>query len=136
MQRTFLFAKIHNATVTAANINYMGSISIDETLLTAAGIYPNEQVQVVNITNGARLVTYAIPTATPGAIELNGAAARLASLGDRVIIIAYAQLTAAEIPDHQPRVIFVNAQNQIITHSQATEPASLEWVTDGLSSLS
>lgn len=124
MQRTLLFAKIHNATVTAANINYMGSISIDETLLNASGILPNEQVQVVNITNGARLVTYAIPAeANSGAIELNGAAARLATPGDRVIIIAYAQLTLEEISSHSPTIVFVNEQNQILTSQQETEEA-------------
>ncbi len=128
MQRTFLFAKIHNAMVTAANINYMGSISIDQTLLDAAGIYANEQVQVVNITNGARMVTYAIPTSETGAIELNGAAARLVTPGDRVIIIAYAQLTTEEMQSHTPNVIFVNEQNQIITQRRDTEAAKVEWV--------
>lgn len=127
MQRTLLFAKIHNATVTAANINYMGSISIDRALLDAAGIFPNEQVQVVNVTNGARFVTYAIPAPPQsGAIELNGAAARLVTPGDRVIIISYAQLTLEEIQNHAPTLVFVNERNRIIAHSKATEEASRE----------
>ena len=78
MQRTLLLTKIHSCTLTAANLNYVGSISIDQTLLEAAGILPYEQVQVVNVTNGERLITYAIAaTANSGAIELIGAAARL-----------------------------------------------------------
>ena len=94
MQRTLLSAKIHNCTLTAANINYVGSVSIDEVLLTKAGIFPYEQVQVVNIANGERFITYAISApANSGAIELNGAAARLGVVGDRLIIMAYGQFT-------------------------------------------
>jgi aspartate 1-decarboxylase len=94
MQRTFLLAKIHNCTLTGANINYVGSISIDEILLEKAGIFPYEQVQVVNIANGERFTTYAIPAvANSGAIELNGAAARLGVVGDRLIIMTYGQFT-------------------------------------------
>ncbi|MDB9481835.1 aspartate 1-decarboxylase, partial [Dolichospermum circinale CS-537/05] len=94
MQRTFLLAKIHNCTLTGANVNYVGSISIDEILLEKAGIFPYEQVQVVNIANGERFTTYAIPAvANSGAIELNGAAARLGVVGDRLIIMTYGQFT-------------------------------------------
>lgn len=114
MQRTLLLAKIHNAYLTGANVNYVGSISIDQQLLDAAGILPYEQVQVVNVNNGERLITYAIAApAQSGVVELNGAAARLGVTGDRVIIMTYAQFTPAEALDHRPRVVFVDQHNQI-----------------------
>ena len=96
MFRTFLFAKIHRATVTAANVHYVGSITIDSELLAASGIRPYERVQVVDVDNGERLETYVIagPPGS-GAIELNGAAARLVQVGDKVIIMAYAQVGRA-----------------------------------------
>lgn len=124
MQRTLLLAKIHNCTLTAANVDYMGSVSIDQTLLDASGILPNEQVQVLNITSGARLITYAIPApAGSGAIELNGAAARMGVVGDRLIIIAYAQFTIEEARIHQPIVIFVDGRNRLqqVNHSPKPE---------------
>jgi aspartate 1-decarboxylase len=94
MQRTLLLAKIHNCTLTGANINYVGSISIDEILLEKAGILPYEQVQVINNANGQRFITYAIPAlAHSGIIELNGGAARLGIIGDRLIIMTYGQFT-------------------------------------------
>ena len=115
MQRTFLLAKIHNCTLTGANLNYVGSISIDRTLLDAVGILPYEQVQVVNVNNGERLITYAI-AALPnsGKIELNGAAARLGISGDRVIIMTYAQLTGAELETFCPTVALVDSKNQLL----------------------
>ncbi|AMW30551.1 MULTISPECIES: aspartate 1-decarboxylase [Oscillatoriales] len=115
MYRTLLLAKIHNCTLTEANLNYVGSISIDQNLLDTAGILVNEQVQVVNTTNGARLITYVIP-APPGSgeIQLNGAAARLGIPGDRLIIMAYGQLTPEEVPTHQPKVVLVDEKNQVI----------------------
>ena len=115
MQRTFLLAKIHNCTLTGANLNYVGSISIDRTLLDAAGILPYEQVQVVNVNNGERLITYAI-AAPPnsGKIELNGAAARLGAIGDRVIIMTYTQLTPAEIETFCPTVVLVDSKNYLL----------------------
>jgi aspartate 1-decarboxylase len=115
MQRTLLLAKIHNCTLTAANINYVGSISIDESILEAAGILAYEQVQVVNVTNGERLITYAIP-APPysGAVELNGAAARLGVPGDRLIVMTYAQFTSEEIKRYSPTVVLVDAQNRLV----------------------
>lgn len=115
MQRTLLAAKIHRCTLTASNLNYMGSISIDETLLDAAGILPYEQVQVVNVANGERFITYAI-VAPPnsGAIELNGAAARLGMAGDRLIIMTYAQFTEEERQNYSPKVVIVDDQNRIL----------------------
>ena len=115
MQRTLLFAKIHNCTLTAANLNYVGSISIDKTLLDAAGILPYEQVQVVNVANGERLITYAIAAiANSGAIELNGAAARLGMTGDRLIVMTYAQLTPEELLTYCPTVVLVDEQNRLV----------------------
>ncbi|MBW4487388.1 MAG: aspartate 1-decarboxylase [Trichocoleus desertorum ATA4-8-CV12] len=114
MHRTLLLAKIHSCTLTAANLNYVGSISIDEVLLNAAGILPYEQVQVVNVANGERLITYAIPApANSGAIELNGAAARLGMKGDRVIIMTYAQFDTTEVETHCPTVVLVDERNRL-----------------------
>ena len=114
MQRTLLAAKIHSCTITNANLNYMGSISIDELLLTAAGIVPYEQVHVVNVNNGERFITYAI-AAVPGSgsIELNGAAARLGVKGDKSIVMSYAQFNDVEAQNHQPKVVMVDDRNQI-----------------------
>ncbi|WP_439951280.1 aspartate 1-decarboxylase [Carboxydothermus islandicus] len=107
--------KIHRATVTEANLNYVGSITIDEELLEASGILPNEKVQVVNINNGARLETYTIPGAKgSGIISLNGAAARLCQVGDKVIIIAYALMEEKEAKQWQPKVVFVDENNKIV----------------------
>jgi aspartate 1-decarboxylase len=114
MLRTMCKGKIHRATVTQADLNYVGSITIDQDLLEAADIYPYEQVQVVNINNGARLETYTIPGARgSGVICLNGAAARLNAVGDLVIIISYAQCNEEEIRSLQPHVVFVNENNQM-----------------------
>jgi aspartate 1-decarboxylase len=114
MHRTLLTAKIHSCTITDANLQYMGSISIDELLLTAVGIVPYEQVQVVNVNNGERFVTYAIAaTSGSGSIELNGAAARLGAKGDKLIIMTYAQFDELEMSKHQPRVVLVDDRNQI-----------------------
>lgn len=115
MQRSLLLAKIHSCTLTAANLNYVGSISIDQTLLDAAGILPYEQVQVVNVNNGERLITYAI-AAPPnsGAIELNGAAARLGMVGDRIIIMTYGQFTPEEIKTFCPTVVLVDEKNRLL----------------------
>ncbi len=114
MQRTLLLAKIHNCTLTAANLNYVGSISIDQILLESAGILPYEQVQVVNVANGERLITYAIAApANSGAIELNGAAARLGMTGDRLIIMTYGQLTPEELKSYCPTVVLVDDKNRV-----------------------
>jgi aspartate 1-decarboxylase len=104
-------AKIHRATVTEANLNYVGSITIDEALLELVDILPNEKVQVVNNNNGARLETYVIP-GERGVICLNGAAARLVQPGDTVIIIAYALMTDEEARRHRPKVAIMGADNK------------------------
>lgn len=107
--------KIHRATVTQANLNYVGSITIDQDLLDAAGIYPYEKVQVVNINNGARLETYTIAGARgSGVICLNGAAARLNAEGDLVIIMSYGQFSEAEIRALTPQIVFVDEENHIV----------------------
>ncbi len=117
---TSLKAKIHCATVTEANLNYMGSITIDEALLEAANILPNEKVQVVNNNNGSRLETYVIKgPRNSGLICLNGAAARLVQPGDKVIIIAYAMMTEEEFKSFAPNVVMVNDTNSIVEIRQA-----------------
>jgi aspartate 1-decarboxylase len=114
MQRTMCKGKIHRATVTQANLNYIGSITIDQDLLDASNIYPYEKVQVVNINNGSRLETYAIAGARgSGVICLNGAAARLTAEGDIVIIISYAQYTEEEIRSLVPQIVFVDDENRL-----------------------
>ncbi|MDU2064883.1 MAG: aspartate 1-decarboxylase [Sporomusaceae bacterium] len=114
MLLTMMKGKIHSATVTEANLHYMGSITIDETLLEAAGILVNEKVQIVNNHNGARLETYVIcGPRDSGVICLNGAAARLVQPGDKVIIIAYGLAEEKEAKALQPRVVMVDEQNRI-----------------------
>lgn len=114
MLRTMCKGKIHRATVTQANLNYIGSITIDQDLLEAANIYPYEKVQVVNLNNGSRLETYTISGARgSGIICLNGAAARLTAEGDKVIVISYAQYTDEEIRTLVPEIVFVDEDNKI-----------------------
>ena len=114
---TMMHGKIHRATVTEANLNYVGSITIDEDLLDAAGILPGEKVQIVNNNNGARLETYTIPGKRgSGVICLNGAAARCALEGDIVIIIAYAQMDEKEAKSLVPKVVLVDNQNKIVNN--------------------
>ena len=114
MLRTMCKGKIHRATVTQANLNYVGSITIDQDLLEAANIYPYEKVQVVNLNNGSRLETYTISGARgSGIICLNGAAARLTAEGDKVIVISYAQYTDEEIRTLMPEIVFVDEDNKI-----------------------
>lgn len=110
-----MIGKIHRATVTEANLNYVGSITIDSTLLKASGIMPNQKVQIVNNNNGARFETYVIEgEPDSGVVCLNGAAARLAVPGDVVIIIAYAWMDAEEAAGHIPRVVFMDEKNKIV----------------------
>ena len=94
-------------------LDYVGSISIDEELLKASGLYEYEKVQVVNVNNGARFETYTIATKEKGAICLNGAAARQVQVGDKVIIMAYANLEEKELKEHKPKVVFVDDENAI-----------------------
>ncbi|MDF2545276.1 MAG: aspartate 1-decarboxylase [Anaerosolibacter sp.] len=108
-------SKIHRATVTEANLNYVGSITIDKTLLDAANILPGEKVQIVNNYNGARLETYVIEgEANSGVICLNGAAARLVQPGDNVIIIAYCWVSPEEAKTLKPSIVFVDEDNRIL----------------------
>lgn len=112
---TMFKSKLHRATVTEANLNYVGSITIDKNLLDAAGILVGEKVQIVNNNNGARLETYTIEGEPgSGVICLNGAAARLVQPGDQVIIIAYAMMTADEAKNFRPTVVHLNEKNQIV----------------------
>jgi len=114
--RTMLKSKIHRARVTKANLHYEGSITIDAALMEAADILPFEKVHVLDVDNGARLETYAIEGERgSGVICINGAAARLVAAGDTVIIISYATLTEEEVRRHQPALVYVNAQNAIVS---------------------
>ncbi|GEB32759.1 MULTISPECIES: aspartate 1-decarboxylase [Brevibacillus] len=114
MFRTMMKAKIHRATVTEANLNYVGSITIDKNILDALDILPNEKVQIVNNNNGARLETYVIEGAPgSGVICLNGAAARLVQEGDIVIIIAYAMMTDEQARTYKPKVAIMDEKNRI-----------------------
>lgn len=115
MLYTMMHGKIHRATVTEANLEYVGSVTIDEDLLDASGILPGERVQIVNNNNGARLETYTIAGKRgSGVICLNGAAARCALKGDIVIIIAYAQMDATEAKALEPKVVLVDKHNKIV----------------------
>ncbi|KAB7672954.1 aspartate 1-decarboxylase [Bacillus sp. B1-b2] len=114
MYRTMMNGKIHRATVTEANLNYVGSITIDEDILDAVGMVPNEKVQIVNNNNGARLETYIIPGERgTGTICLNGAAARHVQVGDIVIIISYCMISNEELSKHQPKVAIMDENNRI-----------------------
>ncbi|WP_307334872.1 aspartate 1-decarboxylase [Caldalkalibacillus uzonensis] len=114
MFRHMMKAKLHRATVTEANLNYVGSITIDEALLEAVDILPHEKVQVVNNNNGARLETYVIPGPRgSGTICLNGAAARLVQPGDTVIIISYALVAEEKLADFKPKVAIMDKDNRI-----------------------
>ena len=124
MFRTMLKSKIHRATVTQADLHYVGSVTIDEDLMDAADLLPGEQVAIVDINNGARLETYTIagPRGS-GVIGINGAAARLVHEGDLVIIISYCTVTDAEARQLRPKVVFVDADNGIIgTGGDPAEP--------------
>jgi aspartate 1-decarboxylase len=113
--RTMLKSKIHRATVTEANIQYEGSITIDKDLMEAADMLPYEQVHVLDIDNGARLETYVIEGERgSGVICINGAAARLVSAGDKVIIISYQTISEADAVDLVPKLVYVDAQNAIL----------------------
>lgn len=114
MTLTMLKSKIHRARVTEANLNYVGSITIDSKLMQASGILEYEKVQVVNVTNGSRIETYVISgEENSGVVCLNGAAARCAAEGDIVIIMAYAQMSEDEAKAFRPRVVLVDGENKV-----------------------
>jgi len=116
MMRSMLKSKIHRATVTDADLHYEGSVTIDENLLKASNILPNEHVHVWDVTNGNRFETYALAGEKgSGVICINGAAAHLAKKGDLVIITTFVMLTEAEIKKHHPKVVLVNAKNEAIS---------------------
>lgn len=118
LQRPMMISKIHRATVTQADLHYVGSITIDATLMEAADILPGQQVDVVDVTNGARLTTYVIPgEADSGIICINGAAAHLIHQGDLVIIIAYGMMSDADARTYEPSVVFVDRDNRIVEKS-------------------
>lgn len=125
MNRRMMKSKIHRARVTDANLHYVGSITLDTRLMESADIKEWEQVHVVDIDNGARFETYAIPGGV-GDVCLNGAAARLVHPGDRVIVITYADYADDELDAYEPRVVHVDASNRPVDESAAAELAALE----------
>ncbi len=114
MLRTIAKSKLHGATVTEANVAYTGSLTLDADLMRSANLVPYEQVHVVDVDNGARLVTYCIegPSGS-GTVCVNGAAARLISAGDKIIVIAYAQVTPEELEEFAPKVVMLDARNRV-----------------------
>jgi aspartate 1-decarboxylase len=123
MLRTMMKSKIHRATVTQADLHYVGSVTVDEDLLDAADLLPGELVHVVDITNGARLETYTIAGERgSGVIGINGAAARLVQPGDLVILIGYGQMETAEARSLTPHVVFVDATNRVV--ATGNDPAA------------
>ncbi|MGI9064169.1 MAG: aspartate 1-decarboxylase [Pseudonocardiaceae bacterium] len=121
MFRTMLKSKIHRATVTHADLHYVGSVTVDEDLMDAADLLVGEQVAIVDVTNGARLETYVIPGARgSGVIGINGAAAHLVQPQDLVILISYAAMDDAAARHYRPKVVFVDTANQIV--EQGTDP--------------
>jgi aspartate 1-decarboxylase len=127
MRRTLLRSKIHRATVTGADLDYIGSISIDPALLELADIVEHEQVHVLDIDNGARLVTYAI-AGDPGEICLNGAAAHLVTPGHKVIVLTYAEYDDAELADHRPVIVHVDTANRPVDEA-AAQAGARRYVT-------
>ncbi len=115
MNRTMLKSKIHRATVTAADLHYVGSLTVDPDLLEAADILENEKIHVVNVDNGARFETYTIAGRRgSGELQVNGAAARLAHQGDTVIVISYGDYSPADLESYRPRVVHVDLDNRIV----------------------
>ncbi len=128
MRRRMMKSKIHRATVTDANLAYVGSISLDPELMALADILEYEQVTVLDIDNGARFETYAI-VGGPGEVCLNGAAARLVQRGDKVIVITYAEYDVAELVGFEPTVVHVDASNAAVEVSAARLEAELSRAT-------
>ena len=126
MFRTMMKSKIHRARVTEANLNYVGSVTIDQDLLEQVDILPNEKVQIVNNNNGARLETYVIPGERgSGVICLNGAAARLVQKDDVVIIIAYATVSEEDLVNHRPKIAIMNDNNEIEQFIEEEPPLTI-----------
>lgn len=127
MLRHFLLGKIHRAVVTRADLDYVGSITLDPLLIEAAGFLENEKVDIYDVTNGSRLSTYVIP-GTPGSGEVgvNGAAAHLVHAGDLIIIAAYGWMTGEEAAGHRPKVVFVDERNRITALDRAERTPVLE----------
>lgn len=131
--RTMMTGKIHRATITGADLHYVGSVTIDADLLDAADILPGEAVDIVDVTNGARITTYTIPAERgSGQIQINGAAAHLVHEGDIVILIAYSQLDDETAHNYEPHVVFVDETNKILETS--AEPGQVPDNEDGLKS--
>ena len=135
MQRSMMKSKIHRATVTGANLEYVGSITLDRDLMALADIREFEQVAVLDIDNGARFETYAMEGG-PGDVILNGAAARLVQPGDRVIVITYATYDEAELASYKPTIVHVDAANRPIDEHEAVQRSgsNLIWMRDHPSS--
>ena len=126
MKRRMLLSKIHRATVTEANLNYVGSITIDRNLMDAAGILPYEVVEIWNITNGERFNTYVIEGEPgSGVICLNGAAARKVAVGDKIIIACYVEVDHEKAVNWQPRLVFVDDDNKIVEVKGKEKPFEL-----------
>ena len=134
MQRSMMKSKIHRATITGANVNYVGSITLDRELMAQADIREFEQVAVLDIDNGARFETYAMEGG-PGDCILNGAAARLVQPGDRVIVITYASYDEAELATYAPTIVHVDDTNTQISEAEAVarQGSNLIWINDNLS---
>ena len=127
MQIQALKSKIHRATVVQAELNYIGSITIDEALMEKAGILEYEKVQIVDVNNGSRFETYVISgQRDSGMICLNGAAARMVSVGDKIIIMSYASMTPEELKENPPRVLFVDDENNITKITRYEKHGRLE----------
>ena len=127
MFRTLMKSKLHRGTITAANLHYVGSITIDRDLMDAADLLDNEKVQVVDIDNGARLETYVLPGERgSGDLCLNGAAARLVQPGDKIIVISYGMYSDAEAREHQPTVVLLDETNRPQTELHEVAHATVE----------
>ena len=131
MLRTMMKSKIHRATVTGADVDYVGSITLDPELMRLADLQEFEQVHVLDIDNGARFETYAMRGA-PGDVILNGAAARLVEPGDKVIVITYAQYDEVELAAYAPQIVHVDAENRVISAEEAVRRAgtNLVWLAN------
>ena len=131
MNISILKSKIHRAVITQAELNYVGSVTIDEDLMDAAGLYEYERVHIVNINSGSRIETYVIAGERgSGVICLNGAAARSGQRGDRIIIMAYADMTPEEAKENPPKVVFVDDENRIVRKTRYEKHGRLEDMAD------